>query len=291
MSMFLVQAEAALRKVGSGEPLNESDFAIILNESDITIISIALKQITRAKRTPFQRFRDHFIIGTERFKLYHGLDFLRTILMHKKNTVRHSGTNLGEISAVEVYTALQSEPPQAYNYNPEDATAEEYAVDSLGFDPNSDVGPSCDSSLQRILEPEGIKRLKNYARELKTHDSIAAVEAAQELEHWLRKHELGSYLRKHPKGNKYYIEPGNLEGIVKAFHKQHFYRGNPRTFRKPSQNIADNVRKSIGEALNKMRLSKNPATVDIADHLKNNITTGQICEYTGDWKWLFLEKS
>ena len=270
MSMFRAQAMAAFRKVENDESLDESDVAITL---------IALDRVIREGRTPFQRHRDHYIIGTERFPVLDGLDYLRVILMHQKNTVRHSGTNLGEISAVEVYTALQSEPPQAYNSDPEDATAEEYASDLLGFDPNSDIGPSGGCSLQRVLEPEAIASLRQYAKKLKTHDSIAAVEKAQELEHWLRQQTPGAEK----------VKQGNLEGVVEAYHWKQFHYGNPRTFRKPSQNIADNVRKSVNYALDALR--KNPRTLDIANHLKDNITTGQVCEYTGDWKWLFLEKN
>lgn len=269
MSMFRSQAVAALRKVENDESFDESDVAITV---------IALNRIIREGRTPFQRHRDHYIIGTERFPVLDGLDYLRVILMHQKNTVRHSGTNLGEISAVEVYTALQSEPPQAYNSDPEDATAEEYASDLLGFDPNSDIGPSGGCSLQRVLEPEAIASLRQYAKKLKTHDSIAAVEKAQELEHWLRQQTPGAEK----------VKQGNLEGVVEAYHWKQFHYGNPRAFRKPSQNIADNVRKSVKYALDALR--KNPLTVDIADHLERYCDIGQTCEYTGDWKWLFLEK-
>ena len=270
MSIFRAQAMAAFRKVENDESLDESDVAITL---------IALDRVIREGRTPFQRHRDHYIIGTERFPVLDGLDYLRVILMHQKNTVRHSGTNLGEISAVEVYTALQSEPPQAYNSDPEDATAEEYASDLLGFDSNSDIGPSGGGPLQPVLEPEAIASLRQYAKKLQTHDSIAAVEKAQELEHWLRQQTPGAEK----------VKQGNLEGVVEAYHWKQFHYGNPRTFRKPSQNIADNVRKSVNYALDALR--KNPKTLDIANHLKDNITTGQVCEYTGDWKWLFLEKN
>lgn len=268
--MFLAQARIALRKVESGKSLDKADIAII---------AFGLNPIIRAQRTPFLRLSDHFIIGTERFKVLSGLDYLRTILMHQKNTIRHSGTNLGEISAVEVYTALQSEPPQAHNYNPEDATAEEYAADLLGFDPNSDIGPSGGCSLQRVLEPEAIASLRRYAKKLKAHhDSIAAVEKAQELENWLR--------QQTPDAEK--IKQGNLKGVIEAYHWKQFHYGNPRTFRKPSQNIADNVRKSVNYALDALR--KNPLTVDIADHLERYCDIGQTCEYKGDMKWLFWRK-
>ena len=269
MSIFRSQAVAALRKVENDESFDESDVAITV---------IALNRIIREGRTPFQRLRDHYIIGTERFPVLDGLDYLKVILMHQKNTVRHSGTNLGEISAVEVYTALQSEPPQAYNSDPEDATSAEYAYDLLGFDPNSDVGPS-GSSLQFKLDRKAIASLRQYAKKLKTHDSIAAVEKAQELEHWLRQQTPGAEK----------VKKGDLEGVVEAYHWKQFHYGNPRTFRRPSQNIADNVRKSVNYALDALR--KNPATADIANHLEANVDTGQVCEYTGDWKWLFLEKS
>ena len=69
---FLSRAVAARKKIQDGEPLDESDVAII---------DIALAPIIQEPRTPFQRFRDHFIIGTERFKLYAGLDFYNTILI------------------------------------------------------------------------------------------------------------------------------------------------------------------------------------------------------------------
>lgn len=264
MSIFRTQAVAALRKIENNESLDESAVAIIV---------VGLNRIIREGRTPFQRFRDHYIIGTERFNVTSGLDYLRVILMHQKSTARHSNTNLSEISAFEVYTASQVEPPQAHNADLEDV------IPDFIFPPESDVGPSCGTSSQRFLDPKAIASLRQYAKELSTHDSIAAVELSQELELYLRKLTPGSEK----------IKQGNLEGVVKAFERKYFYHGTPRTFRKPSQNIADKVRNSIDYAINVV-LPENPATIDISRHLRDNVSTGQVCEYTGDWKWLFVKK-
>ena len=268
MSQYLAQARTALRKVENDE---------LLDEPEVAITVFALKWIIREGRTPFQRFRNYYIIGTERFPVLNGLDYLRTIIMHQKNTTRHPGTNLSEISAFEVHAASQVEPPQAYNYDSEGATADEYALDLLGFDQGSNVGPDGGSSLQRVLDHKAIASLSQYAKELKANDSIAAVEKAQELENWLR--------QQTPDAEK--VRQGDLEGIVEAHNRKHFFYGTPRTFRKPSQNIADKVRNSVNYALAALR--KNPLTVDIADHLERHCWIGQTCEYTGDWKWLFVK--
>ena len=266
MSKYLAQARTALRKVENRESLDESD---------VPITVIALKRIVQEGRTPFQRFRDHFIIGTEKFKVYDGLDYLRAIIMHKVSATWYSDSRMAELTIFEVYTASQPEPPQAYNYDPEEATPDEYALYSLGFVPNSDIGPSCNISDQEILAPIAIELLQRYVAELSTLDSKAAVEKKQELENWLREETPSAK----------FIEQGNLKGVVGAYHKAHRYHGQLRTFPGPSQAIADKVRKAVNYALDALR--ENPLTVDIAKHLKRYCRIGQICEYTGDLKWRF----
>ena len=145
MSLFLAQARTALRKAENGEPLDKADVAII---------AFGLNPIIQAGRTPFQRFRDHYIIGTEKFRVLDGLDYYKTILMHRKTGSWHADSSMSELSVREVYTASQLEPPQAYNDDPEDGTPDEYAFDLLG---NAHLGPSSGSSHQDEIDIETVE--------------------------------------------------------------------------------------------------------------------------------------
>ena len=144
MSRYLAQAAITLRKIQSQEALDNFDIAII--DSSLT-------RTIQEQRIPFERHRDHFIIGTERFKVLSGLDYYRTILMNRKSEVWHPDSNRSELSAFEVYTAVQIEPPQPYNYSPDDATPDEYA-EELGD--RSVIGPSFSGSFQAKFDPEGL---------------------------------------------------------------------------------------------------------------------------------------
>ena len=263
MSLFLAQARTALRKAENGEPLDKADVAII---------AFGLNPIIQAGRTPFQRFRDHYIIGTEKFRVLDGLDYYKTILMHRKTGSWHADSSMSELSVREVYTASQLEPPQAYNDDPEDGTPDEYAFDLLG---NAHIGPSSGSSHQDEVDLETIESYRSCVAELSNNYARVAMEQKQEIEYWLRKQTPGSES----------IEQGDLKGVMDAYIRKFYYRGQLRTMRGPSQDIADRVRHATKYALKALR--ENPATADIADHLEEHCRIGQICEYRGNWKWQF----
>lgn len=263
MSQYLAQARTALRKVENDESLDKADVAIIV---------VALDPIIRARRTPFQRFRDHYIIGTEKFKVLDGLDYYKTILMHRKTCSWHTDSSMSELSIREVYTASQLEPPQAYNDDPENGTPDEYAFDLLG---NAHLGPSSGSSHQDEIDIETAESYRNYVADLKDNYTFAAMEEKQEIEFWLRKQT--------PDSEK--IKQGDLVGIMDAYIKKFYFWGKLRAMRGPSQDIADSVRHATTYARKILR--ENPKTADIADYLERHCRIGQICEYTGDWRWRF----
>lgn len=263
MSKYLVRAVAARRKVNNGESLDEFDVAII---------DTSLARTIRDQRTPFQRFRDHYIIGTERFTVLDGLDYYRIILMHRKSDVWYPDSDMSEISVFEVRTASQIEPPQDQNINSEDGTPNEYAFELLD---RAHIGPSFSGTHQAELDPEAIESLRSYVAELSTINTQVAIERKEELEHFLREQTPGSK----------FIEQGNVTGVVSAYLKKYHYHGKPRAMRAPNQVVADIVRQSTTYARKVLR--ENPMTVDIAEHLEDNVRIGQVCEYTGDWKWRF----
>ena len=262
MSKYLAQALTAQKKIQNDE---------LLNEDDRAIIDIALAPIIQEQRTPFQRKRDHYIIGTKRFKLYGGLDYLRTILMHRKSDVWHSDSNMSEISVFEVYTASQLDPPSELNYDREDSTPEEDACELL--DRAHIGGPG--GSYQEQMEAKSIASLREYVAELSTINTQAAIEKQGKLEDYLREQTTGSE----------FIEQGDLTGLVDAHVGKYYYRGRLRTIRSPKQVVSDKVRHSTNYAIDVLR--ENSATADIADHLKTNVRIGQVCEYRGDWRWRF----
>ena len=262
MSKYLSGAVTAQRKIKNEEPLNESDRAIIVT---------ALDPIIQEQRTPFKRKRDHYIIGTERFKLYGGLDYLRTILIQRKSAVWHSDSNMSEISVFEVYTASQLDPPSELNYDREVSTPEEDACELLD---RAHIG-SPRSSYQVQMNAESIAFLRAYVAELSTVNTQVAIEDQEKLEHYLRENTPGSE----------FIKQGDLTGVVDAHVGKYYYRGRLRTIRGPKQIAADTVRHATNYAIEVLR--ENPATADIADHLERHCRIGQICEYTGDWRWRF----
>ena len=261
MSAYLAQAIAAQRKVENSEPLDSIDVAIIKS---------GLRLIICNQRNPFERYRDHFIIGTERFKVVSGLDYFRTILMYRKSSVWYSDSNISQLGIYQVYTASQVEPPQPYNYDPDRGTPEEYA-EELGN--RSHIGPTYSGSFQEEFDSTAIESLRQYVRELGEIDTTTALEKREELEAYLSKSASQS-------------EPGDLSDAAELFIRNHRFRGMPRTLNSPKKQIADIVRQATKYALNEV-LRKNPMTVDIADHLEQHIKIGQVCEYRGDWKWKF----
>ena len=269
MSAYLAQAIAARRKIIKGEALDSFDIAII--DSSLT-------RTISEQRTPFERYRDKFIIGTERFKILSGLDYYRAILMHRKSEVWYPDSDMSELTAFEVYTASQIEPPQPYNNDPNDATPDEYA-EELGdrsvIGPSS-IGPSFSGSFQAKFDREAIASIRQYARELSQIDSTAALERREELEYYLRTQFSNSEL----------VEEGDLMGATNAFIKGQYYRGKLRSLNSPKKKVADIVRQATKYARDEV-LKKNLLTADIADHLGEYVKVGQICEYRGDWKFRF----
>ncbi len=263
MSRYLAQAAITFRKIKNGE---------VLDNFDVAIIDSSLTRTIQEQRVPFERYRDHFIIGTERFKVLSGLDYYRTILMNRKSEVWHPDSNRSELSAFEVYTAVQIEPPQPYNYSPDDATPDEYA-EELGD--RSVIGPSFSGSFQAKFDPEGIASLRQYAKELSTCDSTAALELREELDNFLQYQLADSASR----------EERDLIGTTEAFIKNQYYRGQLRTLNSPKKQVADIVRQAAKYSREVLR--KNPLTAEIEDHLEEYVKVGQICEYRGDWKWRF----
>ena len=263
MSMYLAQAQAAFRKVENDESLDGSDVAIIL---------IGLNRIIREGRTPFQRSRNHFVIGTEQFKVLSGLDYYRVILMQRKSGVWYPDSNMSEVSIFEVYAASQLDPPSDHNYDREDSTPEEDACELLD---RSHIGPSIGGSHQEELDADGIAFLRKYAKELSNTDTPTAVEKMEKLDHYLRPQTPGSEK----------IKQGDIIGLVDAHVSKYFFRGQLRTIRSPRQAVADRVRHATTYARKILR--ENPRTAYIADHLEDNVRIGQVCEYTGDWKWRF----
>ncbi len=263
MSLFHAQAQAAFRKVENGESLDGSDAAIIL---------IGLNRIIQEGRTPFQRFRDHFIIGSQRFKVLSGFDYYRVILMQRKSGVWYQDSNMSEVSIFEVYAASQLDPPSDHNYDREDSTPEEDACELLD---RSHIGPSIGSSHQEELTADGIALLRKYATDISAINTPAAAEEREKLDHYLRTQTLGSEK----------IKQGDLIGLVDAHVSKYFFRGQLRTIRSPRQAVADRVRHATTYARKILR--ENPKTADIADHLEDYVDIGQTCEYRGSWKWRF----
>ena len=261
MSMFHAQAQAAFRKVETGESLDGFDVAIIL---------IGLNRIIQEGRTPFQRHRNCFTIGTEKFKALSGFDYYRVILMQRKSGVWYPDSNMSEVSIFEVYAASQLDPPSDHNYDREDSTPEEDACELLD---RSHIGPSIGGSHQEELDADGIALLRKYAKELSNSDTQAAVEKMEKLDHYLREQTPGSEK----------IKQGDLIGLVDAHVSKYFFRGQLRTIRSPRQAVADRVRHATTYARKILR--ENPRTADIADHLEDYVDIGQTCEYRGSWKW------
>lgn len=263
MSRFVAQAVATLRKVNNGEPLDECDVAIIGNSLTRTIGD---------GRTPFQRTRSHFIIGTERFGILDGFDYYRTILLKRKSGVWYPDSNMSELSIFEVYTGSQLEPPDHYSYRMEDGSPDEHAEELLD---RGHIGPCFSGTYQEALDPKAISSLRNFVAELSQIDSTTAVEKRQELEQYLRSQTPGSR----------FIRDCDLNGTLDAFLKNHHFQGKRRSLYNPKQKVADLVRHATNYAREVLR--KNPMTADIADHLEEYVRIGQICEYQGDWKWHF----
>ncbi len=290
MNPLHARAIAAQRKLEDGESLDQFDGEII---------NLALRRLIREGRVPFQRFRDHLMIGTERWGLLQGFDFYRTILLHRKSDVWYPESDMSEISIFAVYTTSQVEPPDSNVLDENRGKPIEYALDLLGRDEKDEfgrklgdrahIGPSVAGSYQQILQeapPDWRinaigtvqQSLRKYAQELGNMDSEIALERQDALE---------EYLRSHAKAKTKAVADGELIEVMDAYLRTQFYRGKPRAIRGPKQKVYDAVRTSCKYVLNVMQKSKSPITRDIAKHLEDYVQIGQTCEYKGDWKWIF----
>jgi hypothetical protein len=274
---LLVRAISAQRKVQDREPLDSHD---------AEIIDLALKRQIREARVPFVRHRDHFIIGTERWKPLDGLDYYRTILLHRKPKVWYPESEMSQLSIFAVYTSSQIEPPDPNVFDKNRGKPDDYAHELLD---RAYIGPDISSSYQKLLEEAPAdwridaigtvqQNLRDYAKELGKIDSELAAEKADELE---------AYLRNCEESSTKTIPDGELEAVADAYLRAQFYRGKPRPIRGPKQKVCDNVRTSCRYVRKKMLESGNPTTRDIAKHLNDYVVVGQTCEYKGHWKWRF----
>jgi len=283
---FLSRAVAVQRKIEDGESLNKFD---------AEIIDFALRRFISEGRVPFQRFRDHIMLGTERWKLLDGLDYYRTVLMHRRSDIWYPDSEMSKLSVFAVYAASQVEPPDENVFDANRGKPSDYAYellddsDKLQISQKRKIGPSIDSSYQKLLEeaPPDWRinaigtvqnNLKKYARELSESESPIALENRDALE---------GYLRAHAKSKTGDIPEGELVAVMEAYLSTQIYQGKPRAMRGPKQMVYDNVRKSCEYARDQLFESNNPTTRAIAQHFKDYVLVGQICEYKGDWKWRF----
>ncbi len=290
MNPFLARAIAVQGKIEDGSSLDEFD---------AEIIDFALKRLIREGRVPFQRFRDHIMLGTERWKPLHGLDYFRTMLLHRKSDVWYPESDMSELSIFSVYVGSQVQPPDPNVFDEDRGKPIDYAFDLLGrgekdefghkLGDRAHIGPSIGSSYQKLLEeapPDWRinaigtvqENFRKYAKELSSIDAVLAHERCDALE---------AFLRDRAKKETDKIPDGELVAVLEAYLNTQTYRGKPRALRGPKQMICDNVRKSCEYTLEKMCDSSNPMTGAIAQHFKDYVVIGQTCEYTGDWKWRF----
>ena len=290
MNPFLARAIAVQRKIEDGRSLDQFD---------AEIIDFALRRLIREGRIPFQRFREHIMLGTERWKTLDGLDYYRTILLHRKSDVWYPESEMSQLSVFSVYASSQVEPPDENVFDTSRGKPSDYADDLLDrheplhrdeYHFRSKIGPSISAGYQKILEEASPDQwimdtvgtvqqsLRKYAKELSEIDSELAVDRRDELE---------AFLRKRAKSKTGVIPDGELVAVMEAYLNAQTYRGKLRTFRGPMQKVCDTVRQSCEYARKKMYASKNPMTRAIAQHFDDYVVIGQTCEYKGDWKWRF----
>ena len=277
MNPFLAKAIAVQRKIEDGDSLDRLD---------AEIIDFALRRVIREGRIPFQRYRDHVILGTERWKSSDGLDYYRAILLHRKSDVWYPESDMSQLSIFSVYTSSQVQPLDPNVFDKDRGRPDEYAHELLD---RAYIGPVISSSYQKLIEeapPDWrIKaigtvqnNLRKYVKELSGIDSVLAEELRDELE---------AFLRDRAKVKTGEIPDGELEAVMDAYLRTQFYEGKPRAIRGPKQMVCDAVRKSCEYTLEKLLKEGNQMTKEIARHLDEFVVIGQTCEYRGDWKWRF----
>ena len=278
MNPFLAKAIAVQRKIEDGDSLDRLD---------AEIIDFALKRVIREGRIPYQRYRDHFMLGTERWKPLDGLDYYRTILLHRKSDVWYPESDMSEVSIFSVYTSSQVQPPDPNVFDKDRGKPDEYAHELLD---RADIGPTISSSYQKLLEeaPPDWRinaigtvqnNLRKYVKELSSIDSVLAEERRDELE---------AFLRDRAKLATGKIPNGEIEAVMDAYLRTQFYTGKPRAIPGPKQKVCDTVRKSCEYTLKKLLKEGNQMTKEIARHLDEFVVIGQTCEYKGEgWKWRF----
>ena len=292
MNPFLGRVIAAQRKLEDGEPLD--DYA--------DVIELALTQLAKERRVPFEQTRSGFLVGTERWPQLAGPAHFRTILMHRKSPIWYPESPIGEISAFEVYCASQLEPPDPNVMDKDRGLVSDYAADVVFgdapaagsfVDPRraSVFGASYGGTHQKLLteapaDLSGRKdaRLtvyattKKYVRELAEINTIQTVQDRDYLETWLRK-----YYEKLTDD----IPKGDVVAVTDAWLQAHYYRGSPRSYPDERRKVADRVRKSCKHWLDKMDVSDNSLSRDIGKYLRDHVKVGVICEHQGDWKFKF----
>ena len=140
MNPFLTRAIATQRKIEDRESLDEFD---------AEIIDFALTRLIRESRVPFQRLRDHIILGTERWKVLDGFDYYRAILLHRKSKVWYPESDMSAISVTAVYTSSQVQPIDPNEFDKDRGRPDEYVHE---FTDRAHIGPPIGCSYQKILE-------------------------------------------------------------------------------------------------------------------------------------------
>ena len=160
MSRFLVQATAALRRVES---------RLRPTEIDVSIICPLLNKLISSDRIPFERKKDGYVIGTEKFAVMAGLDYIRLLLQKPNQPIYCKDLlSLGRNKKPSEGTAEQ---------NIEFRVMEELRTNYAG----ADVA----SSYQEALDDEAISALKDRITTLEDAMSIEELEELDFLKEFL----------------------------------------------------------------------------------------------------------
>ncbi|MDH3611900.1 MAG: hypothetical protein OES10_01375, partial [Gammaproteobacteria bacterium] len=207
MNPFITQAVAVQRKIEDGDSLDQFDKEVV---------NFALQRLIRKGRMPFQRFRDHYVIGTERKKILDGADYYRTILMHRKSDIWYPDSDTSQLSVCAVYVSSQIEPPDPSVFDADRGRPDDYLHELID---RANIGPATQCSYQKLLEeapPDWRigavgtvqESLRRYVRELSLIDSMVAAEERDALE---------DHLRHQARTKTKDIPNGNLEAVMEAY--------------------------------------------------------------------------